>query len=324
MIMIKTILKIIFAAALLFWLVSSGKLDFSLIRKSFQVGPQWIIALVLIFIQILLAAYRYKLLLETKSHKPLRFFEIFRLNYIGLFFSSVLPGAVTGDIIKLVYIKKLSPKFNKTFLITITLLDRIMGLTGLLFLAGAFSLMYYGEVTALSPMLAHVIKLNLLLFAGAVAFLAVLVSPAAFQNKILRLTKSVPVIGKKIEKILHQIFALRENRIDVLKSFLLGTIGQFFSILAFWIVASPFMEKSLPFHFAFTFIPVGLITMAIPISPGGLGVGHVLFAKLFSLTGIENGASLFNLFYLCNLVNNAIGVIPYLTISRNKIKADPE
>lgn len=319
--MLKTILKFAFAIGLLYWLASSGKLDFSLISKSIQAGPQWLITMALVLVQILLCAFRYKLLLETKTKKPLKFFDILRLNYIGLFFSSVLPGAVTGDIIKLTYIRKLCPDFSKTFLITITLLDRIMGLTGLLFLAGVFSLSYYSEVTALSPRLSHIITINLFLFAGAAFFLGVLISPRKIQLNLLHLIGLIPFIGRKIESVFAQLFALRENRIDVLKSFLLSVAVQFIAILAFWIIASPFLEKDLPLQYAFTFIPIGQITMAIPISPGGLGVGHVLFANLFSMVGINNGASLFNLFYLCSLLNNSVGVIPYLMINKNKLNS---
>ncbi len=319
--MIKTLLKFLLAIGLIYWLASSGKLDFSLVKKSLTAGPQMWIGLLLMFIQILLCGYRYKLLLETKTKKPLRFFDILRLNYIGLFFSSVLPGAVTGDLIKLGYIKKLNPDFSKTFLITITLLDRIMGVTGLLFLAGSTSLIYYSEVTALSPKLSHVIVLNLILFSGAAFFLTMLISPRKLQLNLLHLFRLIPFIGKKIENIFAQVFALRENRKDVLKSFVISVVAQFISVFAFWTVASPFLDHPLPFQYAFTFIPIGMITTAIPVSPGGLGVGHVLFANLFLLAGISNGASLFNLYYLCALINNAVGVIPYLLISREKLEA---
>lgn len=317
--MFKTALKFIFAIALLYWLISSGKLDLSLIRKSFEVGPQWFIALGLIFTQICLGAYRYKLLLETKSQKTLRFFDILRLNYIGLFFSSVLPGAVTGDLIKLVYVKKLDQGFSKTFLITVTLLDRIMGLAALLFLAGAFSLFYYSEVTLLSPKIAHVISLNLLLFAGAFFFLGLLIAPSKYQAFIHYVVEKIPYLGKKISDLLEQVFSLRESKKDLFVSFAISLVMQFISIFAFWIVSSPFLQKPLPLQYAFTFIPVGMIAMAIPISPGGLGVGHVLFANLFSLVHIDNGASLFNLFYLCNFANNFVGVIPYLMIGKKQL-----
>lgn len=310
--MFKIVLKFLLAAILLYWLLSSGKLDLSLVKKSFEVGPQWLLALFLIMLQAFLAAFRYKLLLETKSHSKLPFLRILKINYIGHFFSTMLPGAVTGDLLKLIYVKKLDEKFSKTFLITITLLDRIIGLSGLLFLAGSFSLIYFSEVTALSYKITSLIYLNLFLFAGTLLFLGVLVAPHYFQIKILYLMKKLPFVGQKISPILEQVFSLREKRKDLALSFLISVLMQFLGILSFWIISSPFYPGSLPLQYAFTFIPVGLIATAIPISPGGLGVGHVLFANLFSFVNISNGASLFNLFFLCTLGHNFLGVIPYL------------
>lgn len=316
--MIKTFLKFILATGLLYWLLSSGKLDLSLVKKSFEVGPQWLIALFLIVIQAFLAAFRYKLLLETKSQSKLPFFKVLKNNYIGQFFSTMLPGAVTGDFIKLIYVKKLDTKFSKTFLVTITLLDRIIGLAGLLFLAGTFSLIYFSEVTILSSKIASVIYLNLFLFGGTLLFLGILIAPHYFQIKILNFIKILPFVGKRLSSILEQVFSLREKRKDLALSFLLSVFAQFLGILAFWIISSPFYPGSLPLQYAFTFIPVGLIATAVPISPGGLGVGHVLFANLFSFVNINNGASLFNLFFLCTFGHNFLGVIPYLMAGKPK------
>lgn len=318
--MIKILLKFIFAIALLYWLVTSGKLDLSLVKKSFEVGPQWAIAFLLMVIQAVLGAYRYKILLGTKNQTPIPFLHVLRLTYIGLFFSSVLPGAVTGDFIKLVYVKKLDRSFTKTFLFTVTLLDRILGLAGLLFLSGCFSLIYFSEVTALTPKITQVILLNLFLFGGTIIFLSSLVSPYKFQKIIIDLMGKIPLIGKKISGLPDQLFALRENKKDLLNCFLLSVASQFMGILAFWTISSPFYSGHLPLQYAFTFIPVGLIATAVPISPGGLGVGHVLFANLFSFVKIDNGASLFNLFFLCNFSHNFLGVIPYLIAGRNTVK----
>lgn len=316
--MLKILLKIFFALALLYWLITSGKLDLSLIKKSFEAGPQWIIAFFLTISQTFIGAYRYKTLLETKGQKKIAFFHVLKLNYIGLFFSSVLPGAVTGDLVKLVYIKKLDPSFHKTFLVTITLLDRIIGLTGLLFLSGCFSLIYFSEVTALSPKIIQIITLNIFLFLGVVILLGSLISPHSFQKIFIKIMLAIPYIGKKISDLMAQLFSLRENKKDIFKCFLLSVFAQFLTILSFWIISSPFYSGHLPLQYVFTFIPVGLIATAIPISPGGLGVGHVLFANLFSFVKIANGASLFNLFYLCNLSHNLFGAVPYM-VSGKKI-----
>ena len=320
--MIKTLLKMLFAGLLLSWLIQSGKLDLTLIRKSFETGPQWFMAFALLVTVCFIGALRYKILLETKGKKPLRFFDVLRLNYIGIFFSSVLPGAVTGDLIKLVYIKKLDSHFTKTFLVTSALLDRILGLSGLLFLAGSFSLIYFKEVISLSPQIGHIILVNLFLFLGTLIFLIVLIAPHKIQKIFIHFFDRVPFVGKKISELLHQVFELREKKLSILKCFLLSILAQFLSILAFWIISSPFYSGHLPLPYVFTFIPVGLIAMAIPISPGGLGVGHVLFANLFSLVNITNGASLFNLFYLCSLAQSSLGLIPYLMIGKKDHQAE--
>lgn len=310
--MLKTLLKFLFAGSLLYWLISSGKLDLSLIGKSIHHGPEWIFAILLIIAQIFFGILRYKSLIEIKSKINFSIFQIAMTNWIGLFFSSILPGAVTGDLIKLIYIKKHDQTLNKTFLITSALLDRILGLTGLLFLSGMFSLIYFNEITKVSPNIAHIVYINFLLFAGSVFFFFLLFSKHKIQKMLLHIIFKIPLIGHKVVSIFEQIFALGEHKKVFFKCFLLSVCSQFFNIIAFWVVSSPFYPGHLPLPYAFTFIPIGQIAVAIPISPAGLGVGHALFQNLFSLVNINNGASLFNLFFLCNLSVNLFGIIPYL------------
>ncbi len=314
----ETLLKFLFAFGLIYWLVSSGKLDFSLVGKSFQVGYLWSIAIGLIFIQALVGVYRYKILLQIKSSRKISYFELAKINWIGLFFSSILPGAVTGDLLKLVYVKKLDSTFTKTFLITAALLDRIIGLTGLLFLSGFFNLIYFQEITKVSRQITQVIFVYFILFFGTICFFLVLLAPIKFQNIFL---KFVP---KKINHIFHQVFSLRERRKDIFICFLLSAFMQFCGILAFWTITSPFYAVHLPLPYAFSFIPIGLIAVAIPISPGGLGVGHAVFANLFTMMNIHNGASLFNLFFLCTISINILGFIPYLLAGKKPSEKEME
>jgi uncharacterized protein (TIRG00374 family) len=316
--MIKTILKFVLAIGLIYWLYNSGKLDLSLVKKSISMGPQWIFAVLLITLQAFSGTLRYQILLETKSKSDFSFKKLLPLNYIGFFFSSVLPGAVTGDIIKVVYIKKHDPSLSKTSLVTLTLLDRLLGLTGLLVLAGFFSLINYKSLIILSDKIPHLIHLNLLLCLGSLIFFGILISGRRVQKFATDFLRKIPLIGHKVSSIVEQLLSLHENRFDLLKCLGFSILSQFFGILAFWVVSSPFYQVKIPLSYAFSFIPIGLIATAIPISPGGLGVGHVLFANLFMLVGIDNGASLFNLFYLAAFLHNFSGVIPYLLIGKPK------
>lgn len=318
--MLKISLKFLFAFALLYWLISSGRLDFSLVKKSFIHGHQWLFAFLLLTAQSALATFRYKSLLQTKSQKTVPFWSLLKINYIGLFFSSALPGAVTGDFIKLFYVKKLDSSFSKTFLITTTFLDRLLGLFALLFLSGTFSLLYFSEVITLSDKISHIILINLLLFFCALFIFVLLVSPSRFQDFVLNLIKKIPFFEKKLFFFFQTFFSFREKKMVLAFSFLLSFIIQFLNIIAFWIISSPFFEHPLPFPYIFTFIPVGLVATAIPVSPGGLGVGHVLFSNLFMLVNIKNGASLFNLYFLCNLSHNLLGAISYLFSGASSVR----
>jgi uncharacterized membrane protein YbhN (UPF0104 family) len=138
-----------------------------------------------------------------------------------------------------------------------------------------------------------------------------------FEHLLLK----IPKIGIKLVHTFEHIFSLNQHRFTFFICFLISVLNQFLNMLAFYIVASPFFEIHIPLSFAFTIIPIGLITVALPISPAGLGIGHALFQNIFSMVGIHNGASLFNLYFLISISVNLFGAIPYL-LAGKKPNAD--
>lgn len=310
--MIKSILKFIFAGAILYWLIVSGKLELSLISKSITDGPIFFIVFLTLFTQGIFVAFRYSQILKMSKIQNLEFIQILKINWIGMFFSSFLPGAVTGDFIKLYYLKKINPNFKKSFLLSSALLDRIFGLLGLLFTSGIFSLIYFNEMIHFSAQIKHLILVNFILFLGGICLFALFLLPSKFQKIFLHLFFKIPLIGPRIVEILEHLFFLRTDRLLFLKCFIISSFNQFMNVICFYFLTRNYFHGHLELGHAFTFIPLGLIAVAIPISPSGLGVGHALFQNLFALVGVSNGASLFNLFFICNLLVNLTGVIPYL------------
>ena len=65
----------------------------------------------------------------------------------------------------------------------------------------------------------------------------------------------------------------------------------------------------------FFLMPIGLITIAIPIAPGGIGIGHVAFESLYLLASHSGGADIFNLFVIVQLSVFLLGGIPYFLLS---------
>ena len=197
-------------------------------------------------------------------------------------------------------------------MVTSVLMDRILGLIGLLFLVGIFSLIYYSEIISKSPQIGKLMIINFLLFIVVISFLITLFLPQKVQDYFLKLSLNIPVLGYKIEKTLSQVWLIGKNKIAVLKCLFISLISQFSSVLCFYILIFKFVENGVPLGHYFTFIPIGFVAVAIPISPAGLGIGHVAFETLFSYFNIPNGASYFNLFFLLMIFNNLFGFIPYV------------
>ncbi|TDJ03670.1 MAG: flippase-like domain-containing protein [Deltaproteobacteria bacterium] len=310
--MIKLALKFIFAGGLLYWLIKKGDLEFATAGYALtQHSGLVLLTILMIVFSAAGTAYRWKLLLEIKS-KPLPFFEVLKLNWIGLLFSSILPGAVTGDLVKAVMAKKLDDRLTKTYLLMSTLVDRIIGLIGLLFLLGIFTIINYSDLITISPLMKRLVHMNLLLLLGSMGFFITLFMPKNQKNRFLRLADKIPLIGHQIEKTLAQIWAMGENKIVILKCLFMSMVFQANNVCAIYLISKPFFDAPLSLGKAFTFVPLGLIATAIPISPAGMGVGHAIFGTLFGYYGISGGASMFNLYFLAIVSVNLMGVFPYL------------
>ena len=132
------------------------------------------------------------------------------------------------------------------------------------------------------------------------------------QQKIIVLIHKIPVINTKLEHALSHFWLIGKNRLLFIKCLGITITSNLSIIFAFYILALPFIDQPFPFQYALAFIPLGLITVMIPISPQGLGVGHAMFQELFSYFNIMNGASLFNVYFIFVVCVNLLGVFPYV------------
>jgi uncharacterized membrane protein YbhN (UPF0104 family) len=317
--MVKTIIintfKILVAASLIYWLVSSGKLDFELLKKLKDHPLAVLFACCLSILNFVIISLRWKTILKARSQVPLPMTGLLKITWIGQFFSSVLPGSVSGDLVKMLYVQKFDPSFSKKFVLASILIDRVMGLCGLILLVGISSLIFGEKISQNSPAMIPLLNFNyLLMLIVVISFLIFFffhhwingvfqkllkIGPVHFMNKIINLWDDLVMIK-------HQM----------LKAILLSIGVQFIGVLIFWSLIQPFVQHHMNFIQALAFIPIGLMTLALPVAPSGLGVGHAIFQKLFELSAITNGASLFNLYFVVCLVVNVLGVIPYLTSKR--------
>ena len=317
--MLKTIflnlLKFSLAALLVGWLFSSGKLDFKLLANLKDHPTAIVLALILSIINFFLVSLRWRSILKARSTVDIPLLGMLKISWIGQFFSSVLPGSVSGDLVKILYVQKFDSSLSKQFLFASILIDRVMGLSGLILLVGISSLGFSGHILENAPAMEPLLKFNYILVMLIVVSITIFMYWHQFIRSILVSfqSKILPGLFSRVISLWDDLVMIKSR---MLKAMLLSIFIQLFGVVIFWSLIYPFVGGKMDFVQALAFIPVGLMTLALPIAPSGLGVGHAIFQKLFEFSGIENGASLFNIYFVVTLMVNVLGVIPYLLSKR--------
>jgi hypothetical protein len=317
--MLKTIfinlIKFSLAAALIGWLLKSGKLDFKLLANLKEHPLILGLTVILSLLNLLLVSFRWKSILKARSSTEIPILGMVKINWIGQFFSSVLPGSVSGDLVKILYVQKFEASFSKQFLFASILIDRAMGLSGLILLVGVNSLLFSGHILENAPAMEPLLKFNyFLVFIVVISLGLFLYWHHSIRGILIYLqSKCLAGVFSRLISLWDDLVTIKSHMI---KAVALSIVIQLIGVVIFWFLISPFIAGKMDFVQALAFLPLGLMTLALPVAPSGLGVGHAIFQKLFEFSGIDNGASLFNIYFVVGLMFNVLGVIPYLLSKR--------
>ena len=314
---LKTCLKLTVVAALLGWLVHSDKLHLDQL-KILVSDPRIILGNLAVWGigSVLLGTLRWWILLRGLG-LMVSFFRALRLQLIGLFFNTTMPGAVGGDIIKAVYIIREQTNQGKTAAMLTVLLDRVVGLAALFVMAATavlFNPKFFLETPALFP-LAVFIFVGLL---GLIFGYAVVMFPFAEGRDPFRwlFTRNFPGLSK-IHGIYDALRAYRKHPWLLIGTVLISVVIQSGAVMYGLFLTQQLTGQTPNLDVFCTVYPLGVMTTALPLAPGGLGLGHVAFERLFTMVGLTGGANIFNVIVLGQLSLNLLGVIPYLLYRSN-------
>lgn len=304
------ILKVAFSAGIIFWLVTSGKLNFEALRNVFtwQVGP-W--AIMLVLMNLALASERWRYLLKTQSVNTSPW-VIFKLSLIGGFFNFAMPGGVGGDVVKAYYFTKdtLAPR---VVAVTSVLFDRVLGVYSMVIMALLVMIYDYNHVQSIDSLHSLFIFISVvfallsvgfaLVFSKSIyekAWLKNLLLKLPFSAKTMKLYESLHLYGKKPKTFVFSI--------------LLSLVAQTCSILFLALVGST-TGTVVPLQTYFMVAPLGFMVTAIPISPAGVGIGQAAFYVLFNMyVGYESelGPSTITAFQVVLFLISLAGALFYL------------
>jgi glycosyltransferase 2 family protein len=301
--------KVLLGAGIFAWMASSGKLNLAQVARSLSQWPLMLAIAALGYSQIAITTWRWKLLLEAQEIR-LNFRAAWGLVMIGMLFNVVIPGAVGGDLIKGYYITR-ATEGKKSHAATSILMDRVVGLIGLLFL-GAVMVVANLKETLRSPATRSLGTLSVVGFLGG---LAVLYIALLAGNRLSKLS-FLPGFARNVFSALHE-YRKRTSVIPV--ALALSVLNQAVTCAMYYLALLATGVSGMLVSQFFLVVPLGLVTCAIPISPGGVGVGQAAFFALFKIVApvyASAGTDAFTVFQVVYLAVCLSGMYWYLSYKR--------
>jgi len=223
-----------------------------------------------VVLSMVIGAARHRALLGAYGavHRP-SMLVCLRLFFVGFFYNTFLPGSIAGDAVRAVSARESFGEQGTTASFAVVLVERVLGLFGLVVVAG---------VAFIVHPLAGVAGLGTMVIVGvAAAFVGVLIVAVA-----RRLGGVVP---GAIGRILGQLPALRSVphfayavALSVASQLTVAATGHAL-ISGFDAAVSPLVSAVV--------VPVGAAAAYVPITVSGLGVREAAFARLYELAGVD-------------------------------------
>ena len=314
---IKLLLKFSLVALIFWYLFHKGLLTVDSFKRLIDAPFILIASSILIILNTLLGTLRWRELLRTQN-ADLPFSRVLQLNLVGAFFNIALPGAVSGDFIKAIYVAK-QFKDKRAAVFGSMLFDRILGVSAMVFV-GAFS----AVLSALIPW-GHHLPTALLLSIGGVGGMIV-----AFFIYLFLSHKRDPLLSvlrfftKRHEKLIAldklylSVVNYRQHPRRVLKAIALSLLIHSLIVMIAFLLTAAVSIQPIPFIALAVTVPIGMLATSIPVLPAGVGTGHAAFYALFKLVGSEQGAEIFSLLVLFQVLVGIVGGVVYLKVSSEK------
>ncbi|MET0340474.1 MAG: lysylphosphatidylglycerol synthase transmembrane domain-containing protein [Polyangiales bacterium] len=253
---------------------------------------------VAVFVGQLIGVWRFQLLLTAYgATHALRFVESLRLFLVATFYNTFLPGAVAGDLVRVVAIRRCFADGGLTSSLTVGVIERITGFAGMLILTASFAALH--PIPGIRGLLAFSL-LGLLGAATAIAGIVVGRRVAhRLPGRLGRLAAGLPSIQGKGAFVLGLLCAVATHA-----STALG-----FHVLIRSLTPQASLAESM------VIVPLACSAAYIPATVAGAGTRDAAFVLLYRGVGVSAADSLAMSLaaMLITLVIAALGGIATLT-----------
>ncbi|HWB59132.1 MAG TPA: lysylphosphatidylglycerol synthase transmembrane domain-containing protein [Chthoniobacteraceae bacterium] len=304
---VLTIFQVLVTVGILLWLFHDHDKRVNFWNAVIHANLMWVMAGIVAYgIVEVLGATRWMVLLRVQGI-DVPWYRLGALLMIGILFNQFMPGGTGGDVVKIFYLLKETPN-KKTQALLAVLIDRLIGLVGLIFVAGVVIIWKWNWLTQGKPV-PHFdgnIKLWLSQIEPSTMYLYMLL--AVLGATVVGIITSFVITGFGLAHKLPPRFPKRDIFVDLsvaynlygrawkatLLSILLSLCVHLCSFTLFYCAA---MSINLPMRIPvlefFAIMPIVNTISALPISVGGAGVREGLFQTMLNtLCGVSMGDAL--------------------------------
>tara|TARA_R110002050_G_scaffold162141_1_gene291994 strand:- start:166 stop:1116 length:951 start_codon:yes stop_codon:yes gene_type:complete len=310
--MLFTLIRLVIAIAMVLYLMQMGVIDWTSLSGLIIAWPYTLLAVILFFVATILQALRLQILINAHQ-MSLSYMAAVKLTLIGLFFSTYLPGATGGDLIKIYYASKENPG-SKAEVITILFLDRFMGLFSLLTLP-VFLAPFFIDLIRSQEILQALLILSLSISSSIVLITFIAAKFELADSKLIYWLNNKVRYGHLLSRALHTIHYYKRSLGPLLKALAISYFLQLLMVGVSFSIAEATNIFGADLKMLFL-IPMGYMANSFPLTPGGLGIGEAAMESLFLLGGLTGGAETLLGWRLIMILVGLLGLVYYLKGSK--------
>ena len=274
-------------AGILSWIFSNRSWRGDMVRAIQQADPVWfVVGVCFAGVEIVACTARWRLFLAAQKLR-LPMHRALRIYLIAIFFSLFLPGAVTADAVRGIYLVRERPD-RKTATALSIVMDQVAGLFALIVTAAVFTAAR-SHLLLKTPLAVTglCVLLVFLFFVGAAL-------AAAFW--FARSGRGVPLPGRwPGVRWVEQVATAMASFVEDYRRTLLAMAVSFVALwswFATYYAAGRALHANCSLADIFTVMPIVDVATAVPLTVGGLGVREAMFQSLLhSLSGMPGGTA---------------------------------
>jgi len=272
----KTAVSVVLLA-LLFSRIEVGRLW----ATARQASLWWLaMALLLLLINTLAATWRWLVLLHAQDITIARR-RLFGSFLVASFFNNFLPSNIGGDVIRIRDTAKAAG--SKTLATTVVLVDRGLGLLGLVLVAALGATAAGNAHHAAPPIWPMWLWVGFLITAAASA--PALLAPDGFGRLLQPLTVFHPEwVGERIDTLTSGLARFRERPRALAECFG-GAVFVQGSLVVFYFVVAYALHLNVSMWDLAVIVPVSFVVQLLPVSVNGFGVREATFTFYFARIG---------------------------------------